>query len=411
MNFEVDPRWSVMGLALGAVNLGAAMWVSSRRSDSRMEGALAAFAVGVAASLILAMTMALENAWLTVAFSLLLPAMGWVHDRTRVAALRVVTFIVAGAVLTRLVFNYEVFDYALGATPGLNWMLYGYGVPAIAFYVAARLFRRTADDRLVLALEAGALAFLTLFWTLEIADLVHGGQFLPGDSLLEASLRTAAWAAIGFALLWQCRAEKPRLAAVWGWRILAGLAGAQVVLVHLMALNPMLTGHAVGVWPLFNLLLMAYAVPALFALVFMAETRRQEVPHAPRIAGIGSLVLVFAWLSLEVRHAFHGTRLDIGWTSDAEWYTYSAAWLVYALVLLVLGIWRRDTPLRYASLAVLLLTVVKVVVDIWQIGGLYRVASLLGLMLGGLLIAGIYRRYVSPPGRDPAAAPQPAPAL
>ena len=408
-DFEVDPRWSIMGLALGAVNLGAAMWVSSRRSDSRMEGALAAYAVGVVASVVLAMTMALENAWLTVGLSLMLPAMGWIHIRTKVAALRIVTLIVAGAVLTRLVFNYEVFDYALGATPGLNWMLYGYGAPAIAFYIAARLFRRTADDRLVLALEAGALAFLTLFWTLEIADIVQGGQFMPGDSLLEASLRTAAWAVIGFALLWQCRAEKPRLAAVWGWRILAGLAGAQVVLVHLMVLNPMLTGDPVGAWPLLNVLLMAYAVPALFALAFMIETRRRKVPNAPQIAGIGSLVLVFVWLSLEVRHAFHGTRLDIGWTSDAEWYSYSAVWLVYALALLALGIWRRDTPLRYASLAVLLLTVVKVAADIWQIGGLYRVASLLGLMFGGLLIAGIYRRYVSPPDSEAGGGSPPAP--
>ena len=291
-----------------------------------------------------------------------------------------------------------MFDYRLGATPGLNWMLYGYGLPTLAFYVAARLFRRTEDDRLVLALEAGALTFLTLFWTMEIADIVNRGQFLPGDKLLETSLRTIAWAAIAFSLLWQCRAEHPRIVAVWGWRILAGLAAAQIVLVHLMGLNPLLTGDPVGAWPIANLLLLAFAIPAIFALAFRIETGRQALKPVSDGAGIGGLVLVFVWLSLEVRHTFHGSTLNPHFTSDGEWYAYSGLWLVYALVLLAAGIWRRNMPLRYASLAVLMLTVCKVFLfDMAEIGGLFRVASFLGLGLTLMAIGWIYRRFVFPP--------------
>jgi uncharacterized membrane protein len=387
-----------MGLILAGLNLAAATWVARNRDKAGMDSALAGYAVGVVASVSLALTMALENAWLTVALSLQLPAMAWIYGHTKVRALRHVALVVAGCVLVRLVFNYEIFDYRLGATPGLNWMLYGYGLPTLAFYVAARLFRRTEDDRLVLALEAGALAFLTLFWTMEIADIVNRGQILPGDNLLETSLRTIAWAAIAFALLWQCRAEQPRVVAVWGWRILAGLAAAQVVLVHLLGLNPLLTGDPVGAWPIANLLLLAFAVPAVFALAFRMETARQGLKPVADGAGIGGLVLVFAWLSLEVRHAFHGSTLNPHFTSDGEWYAYSGLWLVYALVLLAVGIWRRNMPLRYASLAVLMLVVCKVFLfDMAEIGGLFRVASFMGLGLNLLAIGWIYRRFVFPP--------------
>lgn len=397
-DFEVSLEWAVMGLVLAGINLVAATWVSRKRAQPGMDGALAAYSVGVVASVSLALAMALENAWLTVALSLQLPAMAWIYGYTSVRALRHVALLVAGIVLTRLVFNYEMFDYGLGATPGLNWMLYGYGLPTLAFYVAARMFRRTEDDRLVLALEAGALAFLTLFWTMEIADIVNRGQFLPGDNLLETSLRTIAWAAIAFALLWQCRAERPRVVAIWGWRILAGLAAAQIVLVHLMGLNPLLTRDPVGAWPVANLLLLAFAVPAAFALAFRIETGRQNIKPVSDAAGIGGLVLVFVWLSLEVRHAFHGSILNPHFTSDGEWYAYSGLWLVYALVLLAAGIWRRNMPLRYASLAVLMLVVCKVFLfDMAEIGGLFRVASFLGLGLTLMGIGWIYRRFVFPP--------------
>jgi uncharacterized membrane protein len=83
---------------------------------------------------------------------------------------------------------------------------------------------------------------------------------------------------------------------------------------------------------------------------------------------------------------------------DAEVYAYSAVWIVYALVLLALGILRNSSVLRYASLAVLGVTVGKVFLyDMADLTGLYRVASFLGL---GLVLIGIgyaYQRFVFRP--------------
>src|SRR3546814_7217567 len=80
--------------------------------------------------------MALEQAWLTVALALLLPATAWVATRLDLASLRPVALVVAAVVLARLVLNWNVLDYPLGSLPGVNWILYGYGVPALAFWWA-----------------------------------------------------------------------------------------------------------------------------------------------------------------------------------------------------------------------------------------------------------------------------------
>ena len=405
--FEVDLAWAGLGLLLGAINLGAAMLAVRRRGQASMEGALAAYAVGVVASLSLAMAMSLENAWLTVALSLQLPAIGWIHERTRVGPLRAVAMLLAAIILGRLVLNPEIFDYGLTAIPGLNWMFYGYGIPMIAFYAASRLFRRIADDALVLMLESGALVFLTLFATMEIADIVQGGEFQPGGGLLEASLRTIAWLAISLALLYQCRAEAPRVVAVWGWQILALLAGGHIFMVHLVGLNPLLFGGSVGSLWIFNLLLLAYAIPAAFAVVFQVETSRQNHPAGPAIAGISALVLAFVWITLEVRHAFHGSWLSHGATSDAEWYAYSGLWLAYGAALLGLGIWRGSVAVRYASIVVLLISVCKVFLfDMSEIGGLWQVASFLFLGLSLFALALVWTRFVkggggAKPGNEP----------
>ena len=107
---------------------------------ARNELVLAAYAVGVLGCTILAAVFALENAWLTVALALHLPALGWVDGRLRLAVLRRLALGVAGVVLVRLVLNPEVLSYPLSDTPIFNWLLYGYGVPAAAFIVATRQF-------------------------------------------------------------------------------------------------------------------------------------------------------------------------------------------------------------------------------------------------------------------------------
>jgi len=112
-----------------------------------------------------------------------------------------------------------------------------------------------------------------------------------------------------------------------------------------------------------------------------------------------ALVVGLCWVTLEVRHAFRGSV--IYWSffgrtiSDGEWYSYSAAWLVYGAALLAAGIRLRIAVLRWASLTVIALAVAKVfLIDMSALTGLWRALSFLGL--GGCLIAlgWAYQRFV-----------------
>src|SRR5205807_2034992 len=114
-------------------------------ANFELEIALACYAIGVLGGTIVAATFALGDAWLTVALSLHLPAMGWIDGRIRLKALRWLALGVAGIVLVRLVLNPYVVDYPLGPVPIVNWLLYGYGVPAAAFIVATRQFGSRID--------------------------------------------------------------------------------------------------------------------------------------------------------------------------------------------------------------------------------------------------------------------------
>jgi len=77
--------------------------------------------------------------------------------------------------------------------------------------------------------------------------------------------------------------------------------------------------------------------------------------------------------------------------SEAEGYTYSAVWLAFGVVLLIVGIFLRSQPVRLCSAAVVMLTVGKVFLfDMAGLTGIWRALSLIGL---GVVLIGIARVY------------------
>ena len=400
--FSLDLAWTASALVLCLVLLLAAERVQRFRDAPGMTGALGAYAVAVIAALSLAATTALENAWLTVALAIQLPAIAWIAARLELPAMRRVALAIAAIVLVRLILNHQILDYPVGGFPGLNWLIYGYGGPAVAFFIAARMFRRRSDDALVTLLEAGALAFAVLFVSLEIRHLMSGGPLdAPRYGFAERSIQSIVWLAVAY-ILYARQPEDGRPVPVWGWRILAGLAVAQTLGLQLAFDNPLLSDVPVGVWPLFNLLLLGYLVPAAFALMFLRDARRRGDERVARAAGLTAFVLGFAWLNFEIRHAFHGSPLS-GATASAELYTYSLGWLAYAGILLALALLGGGVALRYASLAIVLLTAAKAVFfDMAGLDDIWRALSFIGVGLAAVGVSYLYRRYVFPPRSAPA---------
>ena len=259
----LDLGWSSLALTVAAIELGAASLVGRRRTgEIEPEIAFAAYAIGVLSGTIIAATFALSTAWLTVALALHLPAMGWIEGRVRAPVLRWLALGVAGAVLVRLFLNPYVLAYPLSATPIFNWLLYGYGVPALAFIAATRQFGSRADDLLVAVLEGGSAIFTTALLTLELRHALYGRIDAPFTDLGRDSTQSLLWLGLAARLHWLGeRRRRPVLR--WGGTILFAVATVQIVLWQVMIADPFLTGEPIGAMIVFDRLTLAYALPAL----------------------------------------------------------------------------------------------------------------------------------------------------
>jgi uncharacterized membrane protein len=314
--FGVDIAWSLSALVLAGIELAAAASVARRRSGAwEIEIALAAYAVGVLGSTIFAATLALGDAWLTVALALHLPTMGWIEGRIRLKSLRWLALGVAAIVLVRLVLNPYVLDYPLGPTPIFNWLLYGYGVPAAAFIVATRQFGSRADDALVWVLEAGSALFALLLLSLEFVHAIYGELTeRPIEDFGAGAGLVALWLVFATALI-ALDAWRGRPVLRWGGILVLIVATLFAVFWQLVML---LFGVRVGQSLIFDALLLADAIPALcYATIAWLSPGRRILRFTTRVlAG----AFAFAWVSLEIRHAFHDQVELFGGSGEAEWY-------------------------------------------------------------------------------------------
>jgi uncharacterized membrane protein len=161
-------------------------------------------------------------------------------------------------------------------------------------------------------------------------------------------------------------------------------------------------------WPILNWLLYTYGIAALCCLLGARFLSRAESSPFAKAAGVAptrlpaaasllGLVLIFVLINLEIADYFSpGRYIQLsGERSYARDLTTSLAWGLYAMSLLVVGVWRRVPQLRYLSLAFLLLTVAKVFLyDLANVGGIYRILSFLGLGVSLLLVSLFYQRFV-----------------
>jgi uncharacterized membrane protein len=182
--------------------------------------------------------------------------------------------------------------------------------------------------------------------------------------------------------------------------ILAGAVAAvfamlRIGLLDVLISSPLVAPHDVGTLPVLNALLLPYGLPVLWLALFARGLKeRGRLEFLAPVNG-AALLFLFAWISLNVRQMFQGAVLNAPTISNSEVYSYSVAWLLLGIGLLVAGTWRKDRIIRIASLGVMVLTVAKVFLyDASELTGLLRVASFLGLGLSLLGLSWFYTRYV-----------------
>jgi uncharacterized membrane protein len=235
-----------------------------------------------------------------------------------------------------------------------------------------------------LALVAGtALAFITVAIPLQ----------------LDKQWITIAWALEGAALLWLYTRIAHRGLVVWASALLAA-AFARLML------NPaVLSYHQETHQPIFNWYLYTYLLCAASFFV-AAWLWPRSIQRGVALLCTGGTILLFALVNIEIADFYsRGRALTFNFFSStlAQDLTYTIAWALFAIAMLVAGIVLNSKSARVAALSLLAVTILKCFLhDLARLGGLYRVGSLLGLAVSLVVVGLLLQKFVMRTGRETA---------
>ena len=397
--FDQSIPFAFAGAALGGLFVLAAERFLAREREIPSPAAMlatGAFAAAAIGALCFALVAMLSRGYLTVAFALAALGTAWVATLRDIPLLRYAVTAIGLIVLGRIAWDPVIMGADVGRTPIFNWLLLGYGVPAVAFAASAVLLKTRAQDLAVRLSESLAILFAALLFYFQIRHALNDGDPLkPASGHVEMGL--FALTSLGFSYV-LTRLDVARANPVFRIAsLIFGVISAFIIAGGLLLVeNPFLTHSAVSGPTVFSSLMLAYLLPGLMAALIARHARgvrpQWYVTGATILAGL----LLFAYVTLEVRHAFQGDRIGfMRSTSGAEVWTYSAAWLVLGLVFLAYGIWRGSREARMASAALVLLSVAKVfLLDLSGLTGLWRALSFISLGVVLIAIGLAYQKLV-----------------
>lgn len=325
------------------------------------------------------------------------------------------------------------------ATAPLAWYLLFYAVFAVYPFVFRRRFAGVTGPWAIAAL-AGAAQFplvyrlVTVAWPTQFPGLLPAAfTVLPLLSLVailrapvvneRARLNQLAWfggvALLFITLIFPIQFERQWLTVSWALEGAAllwlfhrvphtGLRAVGVVLLCTafarLALNPaVLSYHARSETAVFNWYLYSYGLvtAALFAGAWLLAPPRERVlgVKAPPLLNTLGTVLAFMLVNIEIADFFSvpGQRvLTFQFSGNfGRDMSYTIAWALFALGLLLMGIWKKARAGRYAALALLGVALLKLFFhDLARLDALYRVGALLAVAVVAILASFAYQRFL-----------------
>ena len=254
---------------------------------------------------------------------------------------------------------------------------------AIGVWALLRIYRanpRTGDARL--AWQGGAL--------LLFVSLIFPLQF-------HREWITLGWALEGFALLWLFgRVPHRGLRAVAVALLCAAFAR--------LAFNPaVFEYHKRSPLRIFNWYLYAYGITSLSLLAgarFFGSPRPTTGERvAPAFLASLGAILLFLLLNIEIADYFSvGPTLTFSFSGNfARDMTYSIAWALFALALILIGMRIKQWVVRYAGVLLLGVTLAKLFLhDLSDLGELYRIGAFVGVALILIAASFLYQRFLAP---------------
>jgi len=398
-NLDRDFVYAAAAALLVVVFAAGGEWIARAEGPPLKGGMAVSFSLsGAAVAGLLMLHMAFDSGWTTILLgaAAIVPALA-----TRWRSYPVLGWISVGAVIAvlgRVAFDPTIVGAEfLSTTPVFNWLLPGYSVPALAFGFAAWQLARTTNGRPRLAMEAAAALFALLTVAMLVRHAMHGGVIDTGAmTLAEQAIYTLIAIGAG-AILVAIDMRSPSSVLRYGSMAAGVVSVALIVIRHFVVLNPLFTDESTGRIPVFNLLFLAYLLPAVAAGGLALYIRDKRPKWYAQMLALVAAVLAFAYATLSVRRLFKGEFIGL-WSGlgQLETYTYSALWLVIGVALLTAGVWLKSQVLRIASAVLIAIAVLKVFLfDMSELEGVLRALSFIGL---GAVLIGIglfYQRLLT----------------
>src|SRR5260370_1674164 len=168
--------FAILAVILAAAYGAATEILTKRANRPGLQISIALFATGALGALALALTFALEKGWLTIALALMSLGTAWISMQRPIPFLRSLSAVLAGIVVLRLRYEPRIVRNPVRTTPNFHSLVWGYGIPALSFWVASIFLRRRADDAPLRTVESAAILFTVLLAFTEIRHAVNGGD-------------------------------------------------------------------------------------------------------------------------------------------------------------------------------------------------------------------------------------------
>lgn len=297
----------------------------------------------------------------------------------------------------------------LSADCGLSWYpvaqfhflansrLVAYAVLAASAAGAAMFLERSEEDpapALAGVLHFGWCGLLFVWSAVELNDYfgaIHtrtGVAFGLNIEIVQYLAIGVAWSVFSIPLIWHGLRKGVMPIAISGMFA----TGCSVLLI----------ASAGGVYqPLSDFAVVANARAAAFGMLVAAMIadylllKRYSTIHSWASGALVPVQVVISVLVFELVTAETYSALAISdRTGSLRQMALSVAWVIYSILLMSFGIWRRSVALRFVALTLFEVTIVKVFLyDLSSLETLYRIFSFIGLGLFLLATSYLYARY------------------
>ncbi len=402
--------WGILAMFLagGAIYIFAK--ISDYLSDSSQKEYLYAVCSVVATSFMtLGLYIELPYAFLSGAIATEMVAIAWINQKISIKALQVIIAILASifglillpqfAMMFYAIFN-NIFNMQLHLHDTIliaKYPLYQLGIPAIMFLITSYLLRTIQHNpKLINILESVAISLIAIMCYCLTRNILNPDRniLLIKTEFFERGIINNVFFLFGLLCFWIGRIYH-RITFSWGGVALTGIALLSVMYGDVLFANPLWASEKINGIILLNSLILPYGLPILWLSYAKKECMPLIENDYLKYLDSIKLLLLFLFLSLNIRYFFHGEFLNSGFVSNAEIYSYSLLWLLLGGGLLYIGTLKQDKSLRISSLLIILLVVAKVFLyDTSELQGLYRVFSFLGLGISLIGISYFYSRFI-----------------